>query len=154
LYFRTKYSEICYSHVSDLYPKEEFYFFVRLIKKNGSYTDSDILFVLTKSDIPSPIVSFSYSRNYTEKEDIINWSKYLEDDIVPFSRYELYCSREQYFQPSRQNLYDSIPWVDFNYRPIDTSKFEINISYYFKVKTYNKREKYSESSFLEYIRLK
>jgi hypothetical protein len=143
--------KICYLPLTELLPGVDYYFYIRVINKAGNYADSKIINVHTFSDKPSPVTNFGYKKT-PEDNNIIKlfWDKYKENDIVSFSRYEVYSSEEQYFQLSPETLRDKISMINNNYTFFDITKLNKNTIYSFKVRIYNILEKYAESDYLTF----
>ena len=140
-----------YATITGLIPNIEYKISVVTIDKSGNSYGSKELSVKTCNDMPGSIFGF---RIESESNFLIKfvWAPYLDSYAVPFSRYELYMDTVSNFICSgynkviTENNYFSAQ-ADFNISDLEWGK-----SYYFKLRTYNTLEKYSESGTISFSR--
>jgi hypothetical protein len=138
-----------YATISGLIPNIEYKISVVTTDKNGNKYASTELSEKTHSDIPSTPITFYYSQQNDSFLRFV-WNQYSNSYAVPFSRYELYMDTVNNFTCSDSNrvVILNTLWassIDFNVSDLVKEQ-----TYYFKLRTYNTLEKYSESVIISF----
>jgi hypothetical protein len=144
LYYIVRDIKTNYLFLNGLLTNHLYYFFIRVVNKNGDYADSEVIWVRTLSNTSSP-VTISYTDLGGEYR--IDWDNNLAG--IAFTRYELYMSCDSAFVPSQNYLLDRITYIMHNYTYINKNNLVKNTTYYFIVRIYNVLEGYTESDLLE-----
>jgi hypothetical protein len=141
-----------YATITGLMPNIEYKIFVVTADKSGNRYASKELSVKTYTDMPSSILGF---RVETENNSFIRfvWTPYSDSYAVPFSRYEMYMDTVNNFICGDSNRIITkdnyfAAQADFNISDLEWGK-----NYYFKLRTYNTLEKYSESGTISFSRM-
>jgi hypothetical protein len=117
-------------------------FFVRIVTKNGKYSDSELYNIRTLNDQPAQPVIY-LANQITHSTIGLVFSGYKDSYAVKFRKYEVYFSSSQNFIPSKESLFDTIREINDTLRIVN-GLIEKTV-YYFKVRTYNDLGKFSES---------
>jgi hypothetical protein len=150
-----------YTSIVGLLPNTDYKIIIVTTDKSGNKYTSKELSERTYNDVPSNINVFR-ADSYTIRIDQMTgdttissitfvWDKYSNSYAVPFSRYEIYMGTHREFICNDYNKIRIIG-VDWNTEVIIYESLRIRQYYYFKLRTYNTLEKYSESAVLEFRR--
>jgi hypothetical protein len=143
LYTIIKNKNQAYLTISGLKPKTTYQFYVRAINQEGKYADSKIVSLSTLSDIPSDVSFNNITDDHLSYHSItLSWSEYKDDFAVDFSRYEVYYSTSPSFP---DNYLTNKVIVKYRQPIVVISDLTELTDYYFKVRTYNTVEKFSQS---------
>jgi hypothetical protein len=146
LYSTIKNRHQVYITVSGLTPLTTYQFFVRTIDKEAHHADSKIITLTTLSDIPSLVYFDNIADSNILAHSIrISWNEYKDDYAVDFSRYELTYSTSKDFPDDNRTKKEIFYQRDPAFVVIDLTE---STGYYFKIRTYNTLNKFSESSVL------
>jgi hypothetical protein len=144
LYTTIKNERQIYLTVSGLEPNTAYLFYINTIDKSGNSTKSSVCQYETLSDVPSATTLYNVPDSNIQYSSIyLNWSQYNDEYAVPFSRYEIFCSKASNF-PNTSVTKKII--INSRYANVVVNDLTELTTYYFKVRTYNSLEKYSESA--------
>jgi hypothetical protein len=145
LYGAIKFSRQTFTTVYGLEPSTDYSVYLKAVNTKGSAYESKPLTFKTSSNVPSPVKIYPINEVDVSHSMIrIRWSSYIDEDIVDFDKYEIYCtSFSPAFVPSKEYFFASVnKMID---TVIDVTNLLESTTYYFKVRSYNSLGYYAES---------